>query len=31
MIKVELTSELNQNKDLISADEYSNFVLVETH
>ena len=29
MIKIELTSDANQNKDLISADEYSKFVLAE--
>ena len=31
MLKIELTSNLNQNKDLISADEYSTFVLAEAH
>ena len=31
MIKIELTSDPNQNKDLISADEYSKFVTCEAH
>ena len=31
MIKVELTSNSEQNKELISADEYSKFVLAEAH
>ena len=31
MIKVELTSDPNQSKELVSADEYSKFVLAETH
>ena len=31
MIKIELTSDLNQNKDLISNEEYSKFVLAQTH
>ena len=31
MIKVELTSDPNQNRELISADEYSKFVLAEAH
>ncbi len=31
MIKIELTANLDQNKELISADEYSKFVLAETH
>ena len=31
MIKIELTSDPNQNKELISADEYSKFVLLEKH
>ena len=31
MIKVELTSSLDQNKELISADEYSKFVLASAH
>ncbi len=31
MLKIELTSDPTQNKDLISADEYSNFVLAEVH
>ena len=31
MIKVELTSDPNQNKELVSADEYSKFVLAEAH
>ena len=31
MVKIELTSDPNQNKDLISADEYSKFVLAEAH
>lgn len=31
MIKIELTSDPNQNKELISANEYSKFVLAEAH
>ena len=31
MIKVELTASLGQNKELISADEYSKFVLANAH
>ena len=31
MIKIELTVKPEQNKDLISADDYSKFVLAETH
>ena len=31
MLKIELTSKPEQNKGLISADEYSKFVLAETH
>ena len=31
MIKVELTSNSDQNKELVSADEYSKFVLAEVH
>ena len=31
MIKVDLTSNSEQNKELISADEYSKFVLAEVH
>ena len=31
MVKIELTSDPNQNKELISSDEYSKFVLAETH
>lgn len=31
LIKIELTSEPNQNKDLVSGDEYSKFVLAKTH
>lgn len=31
MLKIELTSDPNQNKDLVSADEYAKFVLAETH
>ena len=31
MIKVELTSSLDQNKELISAEEYSKFVLASAH
>jgi glycine cleavage system H protein len=31
MIKVELTASLGQNKELISADEYSKFVLAKAH
>ena len=31
MIKIELTQDPNQNKDLISADEYAKFVLAEAH
>ncbi len=31
MIKVELTGSLDQNKELISADEYSKFVLASAH
>ncbi|MBI2996079.1 MAG: glycine cleavage system protein GcvH [Candidatus Melainabacteria bacterium] len=31
MIKIGLTSDLHQNKNLISADEYAKFVLAEAH
>ncbi len=31
MIKVELTSDVNSSKELISADEYSKFVLAQVH
>ena len=31
MVKIELIGEPNQNKDLISADEYSKFVTCEAH
>ena len=31
MIKIELTSDPNQNKELVSAEEYSKFVLAGTH
>ena len=31
MIKIEFTSDLKQNKELISAEEYSKFVLAEAH
>ena len=31
MIKIELTANLDQNKELISADEYSKFVLASAH
>ena len=31
MIKVELTSDSVQNKDLISSDEYEKFILAEKH
>ena len=31
IIKIELTSDPNQNKDLVSSDEYSKFVLAEAH
>ena len=31
MIKVELTTSQNENKELISADEYSKFVLANAH
>lgn len=31
MVKIEFTLDPNQNKDLISADEYSKFVLVGEH
>lgn len=31
MIKVELTSDPNQNKELVSSDEYQQFILVEKH
>lgn len=31
MVKIELTSDPNQNKELITADEYAKFVLAETH
>ena len=31
MIKIELTEDPNKNKDLVSADEYSKFVLAEAH
>ena len=31
MIKVELTASLDQNKELVSADEYSKFVLAGAH
>ena len=31
MVKIELTSNPNQNQELISADEYSKFVLAEAH
>ena len=31
MIKVELTGNIDQNKELISADEYSKFVLASAH
>ena len=31
MVKIELTSDPNQNKELISSQEYSKFVLAEAH
>lgn len=31
IIKVEITKSSDQNKELISADEYSKFVLAQTH
>ena len=31
ILKIELTSDPNQNKDLISRDEYSKFVLAQAH
>ena len=31
MLKIELALDPNQNKDLVSADEYSKFVLAEAH
>lgn len=31
MVKIELTSDPNQNKELISRDEYAKFVLAEAH
>lgn len=31
MIKIELASDPNQNKELISSDEYAKFVLAEAH
>ena len=31
ILKIELISDLNQNKELISAEEYSKFVLAEAH
>lgn len=31
MLKVELTSDISQSKELISSDEYSKFVLAQAH
>ena len=31
MIKIEMTSDPNKNKDLVSSDEYGKFVLAEAH
>ena len=31
MVKIEFTEDPNKNKELISADEYSKFVLAEAH
>lgn len=31
LIKVELTSDINLNKDLISSEEYQQFIMAKTH